>query len=365
MVFVTAGMGGGTGTSAAPVVARCAKEAGILTVGVVTKPFHFEGVRRMRVAEAGITELHKVVDTLLIIPNQNLFRGEREDDVRRRIRDGRPGALFARRLHHRSDGEGRPDHLDFADVRAVMREMGKAMMAPARRRRGALSAAEAAIANPLIDDASMKQRACSSRSPAARTSPSMRSTRPRPASARRWIRTPTSSWVRPSTRASRASSGFRWWRPASIRPPSPSVRRYRRRGSPSSRRSCAPTSNAPTAWSASRRHARKPPRSSRRLTRRHTRCTCRPRPRRRSRRPPRRRSRPRSCRWAATMRSPSVRCSRSPRCSRRPFHRWRRKRRRRATSSRRHPAGRRSAAAHAADRRVPTAGPERASGQAR
>ncbi|MFL6829446.1 MAG: cell division protein FtsZ, partial [Sphingomicrobium sp.] len=73
MVFVTAGMGGGTGTGAAPVVARCAKEAGILTVGVVTKPFQFEGVRRMRVAEAGITELHKVVDTLLIIPNQNLF----------------------------------------------------------------------------------------------------------------------------------------------------------------------------------------------------------------------------------------------------------------------------------------------------
>src|SRR3954469_1985101 len=74
MVFVTAGMGGGTGTGAAPVVARCAKELGILTVGVVTKPFHFEGIRRMRVAEQGIQELHKVVDTLLIIPNQNLFR---------------------------------------------------------------------------------------------------------------------------------------------------------------------------------------------------------------------------------------------------------------------------------------------------
>src|SRR5262249_2218486 len=74
MVFVTAGMGGGTGTGAAPVVARCAKEAGILTVGVITKPFHFEGMRRMRVAEQGIVELHKVVDTLLIIPNQNLFR---------------------------------------------------------------------------------------------------------------------------------------------------------------------------------------------------------------------------------------------------------------------------------------------------
>src|SRR6266576_4075143 len=74
MIFIACGMGGGTGTGAAPIVARAAKEQGILTVGVVTKPFHFEGVRRMRVAEAGITELHKVVDTLLIIPNQNLFR---------------------------------------------------------------------------------------------------------------------------------------------------------------------------------------------------------------------------------------------------------------------------------------------------
>src|SRR5207237_3896712 len=74
MVFVTAGMGGGTGTGGAPVVAHCAKEMGILTIGVVTKPFHFEGVRRMRVAEAGIAEMEKVVDTLLIIPNQNLFR---------------------------------------------------------------------------------------------------------------------------------------------------------------------------------------------------------------------------------------------------------------------------------------------------
>ncbi|HEY1153442.1 MAG TPA: cell division protein FtsZ, partial [Pseudolabrys sp.] len=97
MVFVTAGMGGGTGTGAAPVIARVAKEMGILTVGVVTKPFHFEGQRRMRFAEIGITDLHKVVDTLLVIPNQNLFRVANEKTT-------------------------------FADVRAVMREMGKAMM---------------------------------------------------------------------------------------------------------------------------------------------------------------------------------------------------------------------------------------------
>ena len=110
MVFVTAGMGGGTGTGAAPVVARCAKEAGILTVGVVTKPFHFEGVRRMRVAENGITELHKVVDTLLDHSEPEFVSGgERKDDLRRCVRNGRSGALFRGSLHHRSDGERRPD----------------------------------------------------------------------------------------------------------------------------------------------------------------------------------------------------------------------------------------------------------------
>ena len=109
MVFVTAGMGGGTGTGAAPVIARAAREMGILTVGVVTKPFHFEGGRRMKVAEAGIAELHKAVDTLIIIPNQNLFRVANEKTTfRRRVRDGRPGALFRRRLHHRPDGERGP-----------------------------------------------------------------------------------------------------------------------------------------------------------------------------------------------------------------------------------------------------------------
>ena len=159
MVFVTAGMGGGTGTGAAPVVARCAKELGILTVGVVTKPFHFEGVRRMRVAEAGIVELQKVVDTLLIIPNQNLFRVANEkttfadafalaDEVLR------SGVSCITDLMVK---EGLIN-LDFADVRAVMREMGKAMMGTgeASGEKRALSAAEAAISNPLIDDASMK-----------------------------------------------------------------------------------------------------------------------------------------------------------------------------------------------------------------
>jgi cell division protein FtsZ len=159
MVFVTAGMGGGTGTGAAPVVARCAKEMGILTVGVVTKPFHFEGIRRMKVAESGIIELQKVVDTLLIIPNQNLFRVANEkttfadafalaDEVLR------SGVSCITDLMVK---EGLIN-LDFADVRAVMREMGKAMMGTgeASGEKRALSAAEAAISNPLIDDASMK-----------------------------------------------------------------------------------------------------------------------------------------------------------------------------------------------------------------
>ncbi len=159
MVFVTAGMGGGTGTGAAPVVARCAKEAGILTVGVVTKPFHFEGVRRMRVAEAGIAELHKVVDTLLIIPNQNLFRVANEKTTFADAFAMADQVLYSgvACITDLMVKEGLIN-LDFADVRAVMREMGKAMMGTgeASGEKRALSAAEAAIANPLIDDASMK-----------------------------------------------------------------------------------------------------------------------------------------------------------------------------------------------------------------
>ena len=159
MVFVTAGMGGGTGTGAAPVVARCAKEAGILTVGVVTKPFHFEGVRRMRFAEAGIAELHKVVDTLLIIPNQNLFRVANEKTTFADAFAMADQVLYSgvACITDLMVKEGLIN-LDFADVRAVMREMGKAMMGTgeASGEKRALSAAEAAISNPLIDDASMK-----------------------------------------------------------------------------------------------------------------------------------------------------------------------------------------------------------------
>jgi cell division protein FtsZ len=159
MVFVTAGMGGGTGTGAAPVLARAARDAGVLTVGVVTKPFHFEGAHRMRLAEQGIIDLQQVVDTLIVIPNQNLFRVANEkttfadafkmaDDVLcagvRGITDlmVMPGLV----------------NLDFADIRTVMMEMGKAMMGTGESEgeNRALRAAEAAISNPLLDDVSMK-----------------------------------------------------------------------------------------------------------------------------------------------------------------------------------------------------------------
>src|SRR5690348_7569345 len=159
MVFVTAGMGGGTGTGAAPVVARCAKELGILTVGVVTKPFHFEGQRRMRVAETGITDLQKVVDTLIIIPNQNLFRVANEKTTFAEAFALADQVLYSgvACITDLMVKEGLIN-LDFADVRAVMREMGKAMMGTgeASGEKRALRAAEAAISNPLIDDVSMK-----------------------------------------------------------------------------------------------------------------------------------------------------------------------------------------------------------------
>ncbi|MBN8988673.1 MAG: cell division protein FtsZ [Rhizobiales bacterium] len=159
MVFVTAGMGGGTGTGAAPVIARTAREMGILTVGVVTKPFHFEGQRRMRTAESGIAELHKVVDTLLIIPNQNLFRVANEKTTFADAFAMADQVLYSgvACITDLMVKEGLIN-LDFADVRAVMREMGKAMMGTgeATGEKRALTAAEAAIANPLIDDSSMK-----------------------------------------------------------------------------------------------------------------------------------------------------------------------------------------------------------------
>jgi len=159
MAFITAGMGGGTGTGAAAVVARTAKELGILTVGVVTKPFHFEGHRRMRMAEAGITELTKHVDTLLVIPNQNLFRIANERTTFADAFAMADQVLYSgvACITDLMVKEGLIN-LDFADVRAVMREMGKAMMGTgeAQGDKRAITAAEAAIANPLLDDVSMK-----------------------------------------------------------------------------------------------------------------------------------------------------------------------------------------------------------------
>jgi cell division protein FtsZ len=159
MVFVTAGMGGGTGTGAAPVIARAARDMGILTVGVVTKPFQFEGARRMRVAEAGITDLQKSVDTLIIIPNQNLFRIANERTTFADAFSMADQVLYSgvACITDLMVKEGLIN-LDFADVRAIMREMGKAMMGTgeASGDKRALMAAEAAIANPLLDEVSMK-----------------------------------------------------------------------------------------------------------------------------------------------------------------------------------------------------------------
>jgi cell division protein FtsZ len=159
MVFVTAGMGGGTGTGAAPIVARAAREQGILTVGVVTKPFQFEGARRSRLAEAGIKELQECVDTLIVIPNQNLFRIANEKTTFADAFAMADQVLYSgvACITDLMVKEGLIN-LDFADVRSVMREMGKAMMGTgeASGDRRATQAAEAAIANPLLDETSMK-----------------------------------------------------------------------------------------------------------------------------------------------------------------------------------------------------------------
>src|SRR5450631_1899028 len=159
MVFVTAGMGGGTGTGASPVVARVARELGILTVGVVTKPFHFEGQRRMRLAESGIMELQKSVDTLIIIPNQNLFRVANEKTTFADAFAMADQVLYSgvACITDLMVKEGLIN-LDFADVRSIMSEMGKAMMGTgeASGDRRAVLAAEAAIANPLLDETSMR-----------------------------------------------------------------------------------------------------------------------------------------------------------------------------------------------------------------
>ncbi|MAH83282.1 MAG: cell division protein FtsZ [Rhodospirillaceae bacterium TMED8] len=159
MAFIAAGMGGGTGTGAAPVIAQAAKEAGILTVAVVTKPFQFEGSHRMRLAESGIEELAKYVDTLIIIPNQNLFRVATENTT---FADafGMADEVLYSGVRGVTDLMVMPGliNLDFADIRSVMSEMGKAMMGTgeAEGDRRALEAAESAIANPLLDDTSMK-----------------------------------------------------------------------------------------------------------------------------------------------------------------------------------------------------------------
>src|SRR6201996_5417068 len=159
MVFIAAGMGGGTGTGAAPVIARAVREAGILTVGVVTKPFSLEGDRRMKVAEAGITELQAFVHTLIVIPNQNLFRVANE-----RTTMSQAFAMADEVLH--AGVRGVTDlivmpgliNLDFADIKSVISEMGKAVMGTgeAEGEDRALRAAEMAISNPLLDDVSMK-----------------------------------------------------------------------------------------------------------------------------------------------------------------------------------------------------------------
>src|SRR6187399_586991 len=159
MCFVTAGMGGGTGTGAAPVVARAAREKGILTVGVVTKPFHFEGQRRMKTADFGIEELQKCVDTLIVIPNQNLFRLANDKTTFADAFAMADQVLYSgvACITDLMVKEGLIN-LDFADVRSIMREMGRAMMGTGEASGSgrALQAAEAAISNPLIDDASMK-----------------------------------------------------------------------------------------------------------------------------------------------------------------------------------------------------------------
>ena len=159
MVFITAGMGGGTGTGAAPIIAKCARERGILTVGVVTKPFHFEGRHRMRLADAGIGELQRYVDTLIVIPNQNLFRVANERTTFAEA-FGMADQVLHSGVRSITDLMVLPGliNLDFADVRTVMTEMGKAMMGTgeAAGEDRALMAAQNAIQNPLLDEVSLK-----------------------------------------------------------------------------------------------------------------------------------------------------------------------------------------------------------------
>jgi cell division protein FtsZ len=159
MVFITAGMGGGTGSGAAPVIARAAREQGILTIGVVTKPFHFEGKHRMRTADLGIEALQEELDTLIIIPNQNLFRVATERTTFADAFKMADGVLNSG-VRSVTDLVVMPGliNLDFADIRIVMSEMGKAIMGTgeAAGEKRAIDAAEAAISNPLLGDTSIK-----------------------------------------------------------------------------------------------------------------------------------------------------------------------------------------------------------------
>lgn len=159
MCFITAGMGGGTGTGAAPIIAQAARELGVLTVGVVTKPFQFEGIKRMRQADEGVEALQKMVDTLIIIPNQNLFRIANEKTTFTEAFSMADDVLY-QGVKGVTDLMVRPGliNLDFADVRAVMDEMGKAMMGTgeAEGEDRAVQASEKAIANPLLDEISLR-----------------------------------------------------------------------------------------------------------------------------------------------------------------------------------------------------------------
>jgi len=220
MVFLTAGMGGGTGTGAAPVIARAAREMGILTVGVVTKPFHFESGRRMRVAEAGVAEMKQAVDTLIVIPNQNLFRlaSERTTFVEAFAMADQVLCSGVACITNLMVKEGLVN-LDFADVCSIMYEMGTAMIGSgeATGEGRVLHAAEAR--SPIR--CSTRPRcealaACSSPSPGAAISRSTNWMRPRAGSVRRSTTKPTSSWARPLTTLLATPSGCLSSRRASI-----------------------------------------------------------------------------------------------------------------------------------------------------
>ncbi len=219
MVFITAARAAGTGTGAAPIIAKCARERGILTVGVVTKPFQFEGRHRMRLADAGIAELQRYVDTLIVIPNQNLFRIANEKTTFAEA-FGMADQVLHSGVRSITDLMELPGliNLDFADVRTVMTEMGKAMMGTgeATGEDRALMAAQNAIANPLLDEVTLKGAKAvlvNVTGGLDMTPAGSRRGGPTP-SPPRSIRTPTSSSAPPSTRRSTARSACRWSPPA-------------------------------------------------------------------------------------------------------------------------------------------------------